>query len=322
MKKSGKVVELMSSKKIAKIATNQADSTSITILMDNYVDVLLPSSKNVIRTGPFLKEQLIAEHGLSFYLEVESNGSKNYYLMDAGFTKIGVPHNIHSLNIDIGNVSSIFLSHGHLDHYASIIEILKLMDRPVPFITHPDSFSPRYFVFPNGRVLGPWKLNKEELEETNAQIMAVKNAVPLGPGIISTGEIDRLTDFEKPMAAARIVKNETITNDPLLDDQGIIINIKGKGLIILSACAHAGIINMIKHSQKLTGEKKILAVIGGFHLVGSSEELLERTISELKKIDPTHLMPTHCTGFKAINTIAKSMPEKFILSSVGSRLIF
>lgn len=290
--------------------------------MDNYIDVLLSSSKNVQRTGPFLREQLVAEHGFSLYISVLKDGLESFYLMDAGFTRLGVPHNIHSLGIDISRIDSIFLSHGHLDHYASILEVLGLINKPITFITHPDSFYPRYFVFPNGRVLGPWKLNESALKEAGAQLMVIKNSVPLGPGIFSTGQVERLTDFEKPMTTAKIVKNGTIMNDSILDDQGLIIKIKDKGLIILSGCAHSGIMNIIRHSQKITGINKILAVVGGFHLVNSKEETVKKTISELERIDPTCLVPMHCTGFKAINMIAERMPEKFILSSVGSKITF
>ena len=304
------------------ISKIQADSASIIVLIDNYVDVLLPSSKNVMRTGPFLREQLVAEHGLAIHVSVTYDGSENHYLMDSGFTRMGVPHNIQALDIDISRVDSIFLSHGHLDHYASMIEVLSLINKPVPIITHPDSFCPRYFVFPNGRVLGPWKLSRIALEEANAQIMSVKNPVPLGPGLISTGEIKKTTDFEKPMAAARIVKNGEIMNDPIIDDQSLIINLKGKGLVILTACSHSGIINIIRHSQKITGINKIHAIFGGFHFAGVSEEVVQKTIVELEKIDPTFLIPTHCTGFKAMNMIAERMPDKFILSSVGSKMKF
>jgi 7,8-dihydropterin-6-yl-methyl-4-(beta-D-ribofuranosyl)aminobenzene 5'-phosphate synthase len=303
------------------ISRIQADSVAITVLMDNYTDVLLPSTKNVLRTGPFLREQLVAEHGFSLYIRVSKDEVENFYLMDAGFTRIGVPHNINALDVDISKVDSIFLSHGHLDHYASFIEVLELINKPIPFITHPDSFLPRYFVLPNGRVLGPWKLNESDLQEANARIMTVKNSIPLGPGILTTGEIERTTDFEKPIVMARIVKNKELVKDQFLDDQSLIINLKDKGLVILTACSHPGIINIIRHSQKITGENKIYAVLGGFHFVGVKEDIIQRTISEFEKINPTYLMPTHCTGFKAMNMISERMPEKFILSSVGSKII-
>ncbi len=108
------------------------------------------------------------------------------------------------------------------------------------------------------------------------------------------------------------------------DDQSIIVNIKKKGLVIISGCAHAGIINTINYAKKLTGIDKIFAVIGGFHLTGGGiyEEAIEPTIRELKNADQTYLIPCHCTGWKAINRIIHEMPEKFMQPSVCSTFVF
>jgi 7,8-dihydropterin-6-yl-methyl-4-(beta-D-ribofuranosyl)aminobenzene 5'-phosphate synthase len=105
----------------------------------------------------------------------------------------------------------------------------------------------------------------------------------------------------------------------ILDDRAIAINVKDKGLVVLSGCAHAGIINTIAFAQQITGEMRIYAIIGGFHLAGKdNENRIEPTINELKKINPTLIAPSHCTGWKAIHAVAQALPNAFVWNSVGN----
>jgi 7,8-dihydropterin-6-yl-methyl-4-(beta-D-ribofuranosyl)aminobenzene 5'-phosphate synthase len=141
-----------------------------------------------------------------------------------------------------------------------------------------------------------------------------------------TGEIPRVTKFEKGFPLQyKEEKNEfDLIPDPLVkDDQALIMNIKGKGLIILTGCGHAGIVNTINYATEVTGIKKIHSVIGGFHLSGQGyEESIPLTIAELKKLDPQYIIPCQCTRWKAANEIINTMPEKFIQTSVGSIFAF
>ena len=141
--------------------------------------------------------------------------------------------------------------------------------------------------------------------------------------VLVTGEVNRVTDFEKgfPWAEARI--NSEWTIDPFHDDQGVVVDVKDKGLVIIGGCSHAGIINTVEHAQKATGTEKIHAVLGGFHLTGSaSEKIIAPTIEEMKRIGPDFVVPMHCTGWKAINQFAEEMPEQFLLNSVGTTYLF
>jgi 7,8-dihydropterin-6-yl-methyl-4-(beta-D-ribofuranosyl)aminobenzene 5'-phosphate synthase len=119
-------------------------------------------------------------------------------------------------------------------------------------------------------------------------------------------------------------RNRQWENDPLLkDDQSIIVNVRGKGLVIITGCCHSGVINTIRYAQTLTGCQQVYAVLGGFHLKGGIfEKIVPATISELQKINPTYLMPGQCTGWSAIYKIAQTMPEKFISNCGGTTLVF
>jgi len=137
-----------------------------------------------------------------------------------------------------------------------------------------------------------------------------------------TGEIERTTDFEKGIPNAYRVEAEKIERDLIWDDQTLVIHLKGKGLVILTGCAHSGIINTIRYAQKITGIGLVYAVIGGFHLSGQAfEAIIPKTLKELKAVNPTLIYPMHCTGWKATMKIAEQMPGQFVQSSVGTTLL-
>jgi len=142
-------------------------------------------------------------------------------------------------------------------------------------------------------------------------------------GVLVLGEIDRITEFENGMPGMEAeIKGKWVT-DPILDDRGVALKVKNRGLVVIGGCSHAGIINTVKYAQKVTGTPKVHAVLGGFHLTGPlMEPVIGPTIGEMKKIGPDYIIPTHCTGWRAINQFAKEMPEQFILNTVGTTYIF
>jgi 7,8-dihydropterin-6-yl-methyl-4-(beta-D-ribofuranosyl)aminobenzene 5'-phosphate synthase len=111
--------------------------------------------------------------------------------------------------------------------------------------------------------------------------------------------------------------------DPYLyDDQAIVVHVRDKGLVVLTGCGHAGVINTVQHARQLTGIEKIAAVMGGFHLSGLFfEQAIEPTVAALKQIDPGLIVPAHCTGWKATHRIAREFPDAFIQNSVGTRFL-
>ena len=111
--------------------------------------------------------------------------------------------------------------------------------------------------------------------------------------------------------------------DPFPDDRGVAVTVKNKGLVVIGGCSHAGIIYTIKHAQKVTGASKVHAVLGGFHLTGPMmEPVIAPTIEAMKKFSPDYVIPTHCTGWRAITQFAREMSEQFILNTVGTTYIF
>jgi 7,8-dihydropterin-6-yl-methyl-4-(beta-D-ribofuranosyl)aminobenzene 5'-phosphate synthase len=126
------------------------------------------------------------------------------------------------------------------------------------------------------------------------------------------------------MPSGRIIKlpkGDQFVQEDFIGEQAMVLNAKGKGLVVLSCCAHRGIVNTVKHAQKMTGIEKVHAVIGGFHLTGAQPELIQKTIADIKAIRPDYIVPTHCTGYEAIGAFAREMPDQFILNTAGTRYI-
>ena len=304
------------------------DQIEIVTLMDNYSDVLLQSEGLVTRppltTGEEIPtDTLLAEHGLSQLVRVRRQNENRSILFDTGYSRIGVPHNLELLGIDLKEIEAIVLSHGHMDHTGSLHTILDSLDRPVPLVVHPEAFlSPRYLGIGEGKkLLFPCTLKRDELVSLGAEILESKTPIFLcGNRLLVTGQVERTTPFEKGMPNAFLSRDGKEAPDPIWDDQSLVINLKGKGLVIISGCAHAGIVNTVNYAKKITGIEKIYGVMGGFHLSGPTfEPIIEATIEEFKKMDLKMIVPMHCTGWKAIEQFRKVFPEAFTLNSVGSK---
>ncbi len=306
------------------------DRIEITTLMDNYIDLLLPSTDIIVRPplakeGKINADTLLAEHGLSLLVTVYQGEDKHTILFDTGYTKVGVLHNMEQLGVNVEEIEAIVLSHGHMDHTGTLYGILDKISRTIPLVLHPGIFQhPRYTRRPDGaKSIWPRTVVKSDLEGKNVDIIESETPVCLADDMIMvTGEVERTTPFEKGMPNTLMEQNGELVHDPIIDDQSIAMKLKGKGLVVVSGCAHAGIVNTLMFAQKTTGEQKVHAVLGGFHLSGPFfEKFHDPTVDALKKIDPDVLMPMHCTGWKAIQRFQKEFPESFVLNSVGSKVM-
>jgi 7,8-dihydropterin-6-yl-methyl-4-(beta-D-ribofuranosyl)aminobenzene 5'-phosphate synthase len=302
------------------------DRVEITTLIDNYVDVLLPSTDVITRPplsidGKVKADTFLAEHGLSLLVTVWYGEEKHTILFDTGYTKIGVLHNMEQLGLNIEDIEVIVLSHGHMDHTGSLNAILDKIPGTIPLVLHPGAFVyPRYTRQPDGsKNIWPQTLTRDALAQKNVEVVESKTPTLIADEMIMvTGEVERTTSFEKGMPNALVEKNGEIVQDPIMDDQAIVMKLNGKGLVVISGCAHAGIINTLAFAQKTIGEQSIHAVLGGFHLSGPFfEKIHDETIQGIKKMDPDVIMPMHCTGLKAINRFQKEFPSSFVLNSVG-----
>ena len=318
----------MAGKTQGKIDLRKATGATITTIIDNYIDVLLPSSDRVKR-APVVRRNvrmppLLAEHGLSVLLEVFGNSEAHSILMDFGISRIGVPHNLKVLEIDLDKIEAFVISHGHHDHVGAIVEVLSPLSRkPRPVVVHPDAFiSTRFRTLPDGKKVPIPGLKKGIIEGTENEVIDGRSPVLLASDyVLALGEIPRITDFEKGMPTAFYEQGGEIHRDLIMDDKGIVLHIRDRGLVVISGGAHAGIINTVRHAQKTTGVEEIFCIMGGLHLSGpSGEHVAKRTVEEMKKFSPEIIVPCHCTGLRAIHEFEKAFPKAFVLNASGTKI--
>ncbi|MBW2610276.1 MAG: MBL fold metallo-hydrolase [Deltaproteobacteria bacterium] len=304
------------------------DRVEIVTLMDNYVDVLLESSEVVTRppvtnNREISTNTLQAEHGLSLLVTVHEGEENHSVLLDTGYSRIGVPRNLEWLEIDPKWIETVVLSHGHMDHTGSLYDIFDCLDRPVPIVVHPEAFhAPRYLDMDGGqKMFFPCTLKRDDMADRGIEIIESEGPLLIANDmILVSGEVERTTPFEKGMPNAFLERNGKEEKDLIRDDQCLVVHLKDKGLVVISGCAHTGIVNTILYAKKITGVEKIHTVIGGFHLSGRAfEPIIEKTIEALKELDLKVIVPMHCTGWKAINRMSEAFPLSFVLNSVGSR---
>jgi 7,8-dihydropterin-6-yl-methyl-4-(beta-D-ribofuranosyl)aminobenzene 5'-phosphate synthase len=218
------------------------------------------------------------------------------------------------------------LSHGHWDHVTGMEGLANAIGRAnLPVLIHPEFWSRRRIRFPG---LDPAELpstSRAALEGAGFEIVEERRPSFLLDGsVLITGEVDRTTEFETGFRGHEAFRHDGWQPDPLiLDDQALVANVRGKGLVVLTGCGHSGIVNILRYVRKLTGEDRIHAVIGGFHLSGPAfEQIIAPTCHALGELSPDYLVPCHCTGWRAIHAIAARFPDAFIQNSVGTRFEF
>ncbi|MDG6223465.1 MAG: MBL fold metallo-hydrolase [Candidatus Bathyarchaeota archaeon] len=264
--------------------------------------------------------KLEAKHGLSVYVTVTVDTNKVTVLMDTGASPEKLLSNITELNVNLESVDAVVLSHGHYDHTGGLIQLLENLRKSVPVIGYPTVFEPKLSMMPHLRLIGaPFKCS--DVETVGGVPLLASNPVKIAEGITTTGEVPRITDFEKVNGFWTIHQNKFI-NDVMLDDQSLVIDLENKGLIVITGCAHSGIINTLKYAQKITGNNKIYAVVGGFHLIGASDEKIQKTITEIKNLHPTVVAPCHCTGKNVIKKFSEEFGDRFVSVHTGTVINF
>jgi 7,8-dihydropterin-6-yl-methyl-4-(beta-D-ribofuranosyl)aminobenzene 5'-phosphate synthase len=325
---------------MAAVPLAPVDAVRITILMDNVTDPLLFPAEHVERTTWFhhlakprtasaltddgLPDALIAQPGFSALVRVTTGGRERTILFDAGVTPTGVVENMRRLELSPGEIETIVLSHGHWDHVAGMEGLAKELGRSnLPVLIHPAFWRRRRIAIPG---LEPAELpatSRAALEGAGFEIVEERQPSFLLDGsVLVTGEVDRTTPFETGFLGHEAHAHGTWEPDPLiLDDQAIVMRLAGRGLVVLTGCGHAGIINVVRHAQQLTGETSVAAVIGGFHLSGPMfEPIIEPTVAAFDDLQPGLLMPAHCTGWRAVHRLAQRFPDAFVQSAVGTTI--
>ncbi len=256
----------------------------------------------------------IGEWGLSML--IEASGRK--ILFDTG-GGAAVVHNAPLMGVDLTAVDAIVLSHGHYDHTGGLRGVLWRGGQKEVF-AHPDIWTPKYGSLEKSppRFVGIPYL-REALEAAGASFNLSREPATIAAGIMTTGEIPMVTDYEIIEDNLRVRDGNELKHDPLADDLALIIDTE-YGLVVISGCAHRGIVNTLIQARKVTGKELVYAAIGGTHLLHASPERLERTADDLEEIGVQYLGVSHCTGFKASAYLAARFGNRFFQNNSGTRL--
>lgn len=259
---------------------------------------------------------LLAETGLSFLVEV----GDLTVLMDTG-QSISAVHNADTLGIDLSRIDKIFLSHGHYDHTGGLQQVLGRMRKETEVIAHPDIWALKYSYNPREERYNynGIPLRREEMEGLGASFRSTPDPVWLAENVVTSGEIPMVTEYEEIDSNLCIKEGGEFLPDPLWDDQALFIK-TNQGLVVVLGCGHHGIINTLRHAQKLTGMEIIHTVVGGAHFNGASEVQLELSIEELRELGVQRMGLCHCTWMWAEARLAFEFGESFFFNNAGTRI--
>jgi 7,8-dihydropterin-6-yl-methyl-4-(beta-D-ribofuranosyl)aminobenzene 5'-phosphate synthase len=320
-----------------------ADSVEILVIVENQIDMLLGDDEDglhcVTRAGLVhhfdpKHASPIAENGLSLLVTARKGRYATRVLFDVGLTGTALAHNFGALREDPNTIDHVVISHGHPDHFGGVHTFLDLMDHPVPVATHPDAFLPRYAVMGDGRTSPFYNsdFNQPQIEDEGGRLVLSRQPVDLGWGMATTGEIPRQVPFEGPREPAtahgpglyQVDAAGAFRLDEVWDEQGLIIDVAGEGLIVLTGCAHAGVVNTAQRALQVYGDRPVRAVIGGFHLgfPTTPHENVAATVHALKELDVSTIMPMHCSGLRAQAAFLHDLPDRFVQPAVGTVLRF
>lgn len=259
----------------------------------------------------------IAEHGWSVFLETE----QGKFLFDTGQGK-ALLNNAQYFKKDLSAINGIILSHNHVDHTGGLLDALNTAaEKPVNVYTHPNLFAAAYLVRGGTQKYIGVPFSRGELESCGACFRFNTEFTEIAPDIYLTGEVPRLTGYERGDDDIVLKTATGYVKDPVIDDQSVIIR-TDQGLVIILGCSHAGMINILAYARNKTGEERIHTVIGGTHLWAVSEEQKEKTIQALKQMGIERLGVSHCTGFEVSMRLIAEFGQRFFFCNVGTVVSF
>jgi 7,8-dihydropterin-6-yl-methyl-4-(beta-D-ribofuranosyl)aminobenzene 5'-phosphate synthase len=327
----------------AQISLTPVDRVEILTVIDNVMDVLLPNTDVAKRLGPAGREGQrlpiveaplleaghaadapVAEHGLSLLVSVTVGDTRRTLLFDTGSTVDGLVHNLRVLAVNLEEVEAIVLSHGHFDHTTGLNGLSKRL-QPLPsLVVHPDFWLRRRIAVP-GRE--PYELpttGEEKVRAAGFDVIEQREpSLLLDGSLLVTGQIERTTEFEQGFAVHQALRDGEWQPDPFIyDDQALVADVRGRGLVVITGCGHSGVINTLRYARELTGIDQVYAVVGGFHLATVDlESVVWPTVEALSEVNPEVVVPAHCTGWRATHALAAAFPDAFIQNSVGTKYI-
>jgi 7,8-dihydropterin-6-yl-methyl-4-(beta-D-ribofuranosyl)aminobenzene 5'-phosphate synthase len=315
------------------------DSVAVLTLMDNVTDSLMADQGPARRADPARSpwrplammaegrtpDGLIAEHGFSVLVTVTKAGQEHRFLFDAGTSPDGVTENMRRLDIDPYSIEAIVCSHGHFDHTTGIDGLIRAVGRlNLPVLIHPHFWRRRRLQLPGREPREIPTTSRAALVGAGFDIIEERQPSFLfGRSVLITGEIARTTGYEPGFPPQQAWLDGRWQPDPLvLDEQALIVNVRDRGLVVITGCGHAGVVNIARYARRLTGGQPLYALLGGFHLGGPLfEPLIPRVLDDLAALNPGVLVPAHCTGWRAQHAMSARFPGAYVPNAVGTTFL-
>ncbi len=314
------------------------DKLEIIALVDNQIDWSVADLHNSVTSPSEWTDSerarpttVWAAHGLSLLVRTYIGHEKHTVLFDTGPSSEVILHNITALGLNAGVPEAIVLSHGHWDHIGGLIGILReLSPRQTPVVLHPrTTFRRAIHTQRNGlrltREMVPYPPSLADIRTAGGVVMMSRAPMSLADKtLLTSGEIAHITDYELGMPGHLININNEWQNDTLvLDDTCLIADVRDRGLVVITGCGHAGVVNTVQHAQSITDSKSVHAIIGGLHLIGDdAARRIVRTIEDLQRLRIGMIVPCHCTGVAAQRALSNAFSREYCGNSVGNRYMF
>jgi 7,8-dihydropterin-6-yl-methyl-4-(beta-D-ribofuranosyl)aminobenzene 5'-phosphate synthase len=273
-----------------------------------------------------------AAHGLSCLLTVKAGGRSHSVLFDTGPEDRVFEQNVSRLGLDLAPVEAMVLSHGHWDHAGAMLRALQLMldrngGKRVGCYVHPDMFRSRAVKMPDGSFRPMEDVpSQADLDAQGGRVVCTREPQVIAGSVFVSGEIPRRTSFETglPGQHRRTEDGKGWEPDELLvDERFVAVNVRGKGLVVLTACSHAGVVNVLNHARESFPDVKLYCVLGGLHLSGTNERVIPQTVEALKGFNLDVVAAGHCTGWRAMAALTNAFGDKKLAPlAVGKRLSF
>ncbi len=319
------------------------DRLDVHILVDNATDSLSSIPAHVESEWSYLRRKgmrilsgkciCCANHGLSCLITAQRGAANHAALFDTGPEADAFERNTQRLEIDLGVVESVVLSHGHWDHAGGMLRAIDMIradgsQRDLPYYAHPDMFRTRARQLPDGAMMPMEDVPSiAEVTAHGARVVSTREPQVFLDGMFYlSGEIPRMTPFEQglPFHFARTADGQGWEADPwLIDERWLGVNVAGKGLVVFTACSHAGVVNVLKHARAVFPDLPLHSVLGGLHLSGPTEAIIPDTVEALREFGLVTIAAGHCTGWRAMTALSNAFGDKVVTpTAVGKRFTF
>ena len=317
------------------------DELSVRVIVDSSYERFLPKMKHEFCQIEHVKRipgrqmtTLACEWGLSLHLESKVNGASTQYLLDFGYTPEIINRNFQLLDIEPGHIDGLILSHAHRDHYGGMEGFVDRFRHSMPeslsfYIGGEGVFRERWTRDSNDEFVSWGALNRTALTAHMVTPVCCEAPRDLG-GAFSTGYIER-TSFEEVTGGTMVEVEDhfsererqgTLVKDTHPEEHATCYIVQGRGLVVISSCGHAGIVNTVHTARAVTNVEKVHAIIGGFHLGAATDDYIAHTVEAFSAFDPDVVIPMHCSGGRFIDAMRQAMPDRIVTTNVGSRFTF